>query len=341
MVRTLGRISRATPRARPRPAIGARGLASGAVRRLVAAGLSAILLVGLFGVAPTRAGLYDRFYANFAGEELMRAINADRRARGLPALASDSTLEGIARDRALVCPSNNRLTIRGRARDMAERDYLSHNIKGCSTGNGSAFDAFDLLRAFGYSYDAAAETIASNNYPSNAVTYRTGCAIGGSSCNGSIVVPRTVAVAERSFMNSSSHRAILLSSGYGRFGCAAWASGSGNHFFACYLVRSGSGQLDGTGPLIANVSGVGATFRAGATPTFTATASDRYSVLSDGYATIDGVRIRAWAWDHAGLSAKMAVEAPSLKAGSHTFRWWVRDASTRHRSVSFQFYVTR
>jgi hypothetical protein len=118
------------------------------------------------------------------------------------------------------------------------------------------------------------------------------------------------------------------------------ASGSSNHFFACYLVRSGSGSRRHR-PLIANVSGVGATFRAGATPTFTATASDGHSVLSDGYATIDGLRIRAWAWDHAGLSAKMAVEAPSLKAGSHTFRWWVRDASTRHRSVSFQFYVTR
>jgi hypothetical protein len=138
MVRTLGRISRATLRVRARPALGARGVTSGAVRRLVVAALSAILLVGLFGVAPTRAGLYDRFYANFAGEELRRAINAARRARGLPALASDSTRAGIARDRALVWPSNNRLTIRGRARDMAERDYLSHNIKGCSTSNGSA-----------------------------------------------------------------------------------------------------------------------------------------------------------------------------------------------------------
>lgn len=306
--------------------------------------LLVVVVVGVLAASwapPARAAAYDRFYANFAGEELMRAMNADRRARGLPLLAADSTLEGIARDRALACPSNKSLTIRGRARDMAERDYLSHAIKGCSDANGGTFDAFDLLRGFGYTFVAAGEDIANNNYPSSAVTYRTGCALGGGSCHGAITLPWTVAVAERSFMNSSQHRANILSTSYGRFGCAAWTSSAGFHFYACYFVRYGNGQLDGYGPVIGSVSGVGATFKAGSTPTFSATASDALSLLSDGYASLDGIRLRSWAWDHAGTSASMAVTVPALTVGTHTFRWWVRDASAHARARSFQFTVTR
>jgi uncharacterized protein YkwD len=310
-----------------------------AARRLAVAALAAILLGGALDAGPAAAAAYNRFYANFAGEELMRAMNADRAARGLARLATDSTLEGIARDRALVCPSNSSLVIRGRARDMADRGYLSHVIKGCNDSGGGAFDSFEFLRAFGYTYAAVGEVIATNSYPSSAVTYKTGCAIGGSDCHGSITLPWTVAVAERGFMNSSIHRSIILSSGYGRFGCGAWASSSGYHYFACYFVRDGNGHLDSSGPSISNLSGVGKTFKVGATPTFTASAADSLSVLSDGYASIDGVHIRNWAWDHAGRSATLSATAPPLKAGTHTFRWWVRDASTRHRVVSFQFYV--
>jgi uncharacterized protein YkwD len=289
--------------------------------------------------AAVRAAAYDRFYANFAGEELMRAINADRAARGLARYATDSTLERIARDRPLTCPSNANLTIRGRARDMAERGYLSHTIKGCKDASGGSFSSFDLLGAFGYTYTAAGENIADNNYPATAKTYKTGCNLYGSSCHGSIRLPWTVAVTERSWMSSKDHRANLLSTRYTRFGCAAWASSSGYHYFSCYFIRDGNGLLDKAGPSIGNVSGVGATFKVGATPTFTATATDGRSLLSDGYASIDGVHIRNWAWDHAGRSASLSAKAPPLKAGSHTFRWWVRDASTRARLVSFTFYV--
>ena len=296
------------------------------------------LLVGSVA-SPVRAAAYDRFYANFAGEELMRAMNADRAARGLPRLRTDPTLEAIARDRALACPSNKSLTIRGRARDMAERGYLSHAIQGCSDANGGSFDTFDFLHAFGYTYAAAAEDLHSNNYPTTATTYKTGCNIDGTGCHGSIRLPWTVAVAERSFMNSRLHRANILSTGYGRFGCAAWASSTGYHYYACYFVKDGSARLDGLGPVFSNVSGIGATFKVGATPTFTATATDALSLLSDGYATIDGVRIRNWAWDHAGRSAALSAIAPRLAAGTHTFRWWVRDASTRSRAYSFQFHV--
>jgi len=299
--------------------------------------LAALLLPA--GGIPARAAAYDRFYANFAGEELMRAMNADRASLGLAPLATDSTLEGIARDRALVCPSNASLTIRGRARDMADRGYLSHTIPDCTNSSGGAYDSFDLLKAFGYTYAAVGEDIGDNNYPSGAVAYATGCSLSGSGCSGSTTLPQTVAIAERAFMSSSGHRANLLSATYGRFGCGAWASASGYHYFACYFVQSGNGALDGTGPAIGQKSGVGGVFAAGSSPTFTASADDAHSLLSDGWAAIDGVHIRNWAWDHAGSTSSMSATAPALKPGTHTFTWWVRDASTRATSASFTFSV--
>jgi uncharacterized protein YkwD len=313
-------------------------------RRLVGLGATtlAIALSLLAGWAPTpaRGAAYDRFYANFAGEELMRAMNLDRVARGLAPLKPDATLEAIARDRPLTCPSNPNLTIRGRARDMADRQYLSHSIKGCTKAGGTAFTAFDLVKAFGYTYAAIGEDIADNNYPTNAVTYATGCNLGGGGCHGSTKLPWTVAVTERGFMNSSLHRANILSTSYGRFGCAAWNASSGYHYYACYFVYAGNGQLDGAGPAISNISGKGAVFKTGSTPTFTATATDSWSLLADGWAAIDGIRIRNWAWDHAGLSASLSARAPALKAGSHTFTWWVRDSSTHSHAVSFTFSVS-
>ncbi|HJW20913.1 MAG TPA: CAP domain-containing protein [Candidatus Limnocylindrales bacterium] len=311
----------------------------GAARRLAIAGLAGLLLAATFGVGSAGAAAYDRFYANFAGEELMRAMNADRVALGLPAYATDSTLEGIARDRALTCPSDKSLVIRGRARDMADRNYLSHSIKGCRDASGGAFDTFDLLHAFGYTFAAAAENIADNNYPASATTYKTGCSLSASTCHASITLPWTVAVAERGFMSSSSHRASILSTSYTRFGCAAWTSSTGYHYYACYFIRSGNGRLDTAGPGISSASGIGATFKTGSTPTFTATASDGLSLLSDGYVYLDGKLLRGWAWDHAGLSASLAATVPALTVGTHTLTWWVRDASTRAGSLSFQFKV--
>jgi uncharacterized protein YkwD len=310
----------------------------GAVRLLAAFAVVALALPAI--AQPAAAASYGHFSANFAGEELMRAMNKDRQARGLPALATDSTLEAIARDRAIACPSSPSLTIRGRARDMADRNYLSHSIKGCTDAGGGSFDAFDLLTAFGYTFAAAGEDIDSNNYPASRVSYRTGCNLSGGSCHGSIHLPWTVAVAERTFMSSSQHRANILSTSYGRFGCAAWASSSGYHYYACYFIKKGNGLLDGSGPAVSGLTGVGAHFKTGSTPTFSATFSDARSLLSDGYAAIDGVHISNWAWDHVGSSASISVTAPPLKAGTHTFTWRVRDASTRKRTVKFTFTVS-
>lgn len=308
--------------------------------RLTLAFTLAVLLAAVpRGAAPAQAAAYNQFYANFSGEELMRAMNADRAALGLAPLATDATLAAIARDRPTTCPSNRSLTIRGRARDMADRSYLSHAIKSCKDASGGTFDAFDLLSRLGYTFAGVAETIADNSYSASAVTYAMGCSLGGSSCHGTTALPWTVAVAERQFMSSTTHRAAILSRTYDRFGCGAWASSSGFHYFACYFVQTGNGYRDGTPPVVSKMSGSGGVFARGSRPTFTATATDAHSSLSDGWAAIDGVRIRSWAWDHVGSTASLAATAPALKSGGHTFTWWVRDASTHGGSTSFHFSV--
>jgi hypothetical protein len=310
--------------------------------RLVAAFFLAAVLVALLVPAPAgvvRAAAYDRFYANFAGEELMRAINADRVALGRSPYVADPVLEGIARDRPATCPSNASLTIRGRARDMADRGYLGHTVPGCQDATGAAFDTFSLLHLFGYGYASAGEAVANNDYPTRATTYATGCDVGGGSCRGSLTMPWTVARAEQTFMGSSLHRALVLSTTFTRFGCGAWNDASGTRVYACYFVSKGTGSSDTAGPALSSLSGKGASFAAGSTPTFTAVATDSQSVLSDGSAEIDGLRIKAWAWDHVGRSADLSAKAPPLAVGSHTFRWTVRDASTRSRTVSFTFTI--
>lgn len=306
---------------------------------LALAGLAAIAMPMLAGPSPAHAAAFDRFYANFAGEELMRAINLDRVALGIRPYARDATLEAIARDRAVACPSNSRLVIHGRVEDMAERGYFSHTIPGCTAADGTPFDTFDLLKRAGYSVVVRGEDISSNNYPFSAVSYAVGCSVTASACHGSTTLPWTVAVVERGFMGSVGHRANLLSTGYDRFGCAAWRSSGGSNLYSCYFTKGGNGTLDGTGPAIGGLTGVGAWYRTGSTVTFSASFNAGASVLSDGYVALDGHHVRNWAWDHVGAAAGTSVTIGSLKAGKHTLTWWARDASTNVNHVSLTFTV--
>jgi uncharacterized protein YkwD len=298
-----------------------------------------LLLVGLAAVPRADAAAYGRFYANFAGEELMRAINADRRALGRSALHADADLISLARDRPVKCPAKASLVIHGRARDMAERGYFDHVIPGCPDPADGTFDAFDLLAAAGYKAGVQGENIATNNYPSSARTYATGCSLGGSGCHGSITgVPWTVAVAERGWMGSSVHRDLVLSTTFTRFGCGAWSSSAGDHLYACYFVSSGSGRLDGSGPVI-DASGAATVIAKGATATFTASFGDARSALSDGFVALDGTHLRNWAYDHVGSDAATSVTTPPLTPGTHTLTWWVRDVATNTSRSIISFTV--
>ena len=118
------------------------------------------------------------FYTDFASEELMRLTNLDRRALGKSSLKVDQFLVSLARDREFKCPSNGN-TYRGRARDMAVRDYMSHSVKGCRKKNGSPFTIQTILRKHGYS-TYTGENIGVNNWPDTGATYKFGCSSSGS-----------------------------------------------------------------------------------------------------------------------------------------------------------------
>jgi len=294
-------------------------------------------LVARAGSPPgARAAAYDRFYADYQGEELMRVLNADRTALGKSAIPADPILIALARDTPVLCPKPSSLTVLGRVRDMAERGYWAHDVAGCTDSAGGTFDVFDMLGLIGYASTATAENLAKDNYPSSSTTYTTGCT--NPPCATVEGVPWNVATAEGGWMSSSTHRANLLGA-YSRFGCAAWMGAGGYAIYACIFASGSTSPSDTTAPTISGVTGENAAFPAGARPTFTATATDGQTRLSDGYASIDGVHVKDWAYDHGGPSASLSVSAPPLADGLHTFVWRIRDVATNARSYSFSFTI--
>lgn len=81
-------------------------------------------------------------------QELLRLINEQRAAYGLPALKFDAELQRVAKIKA---------------EDLVNNNYFSHN----SPTYGSPFD---MMKSFGITYKAAGENIAGNSTLSGAVT---------------------------------------------------------------------------------------------------------------------------------------------------------------------------
>ena len=145
------------------------------------------------------------------GAALMRLVSADRKALGKSSLAIDPSLVAIARNAPFACPTKSSLTITGRARDMAVRAYFSHDIKGCRHSDGTAYRAREILAVlYGYT-GSRSEIIHWNSAGTADTTYKVGCDSNGSNCKGgTMTVSKTVATAQRSFMASSTHRAVEL-----------------------------------------------------------------------------------------------------------------------------------
>ena len=109
-----------------------------ALRRATIALMLAATVVPAFAAAPRAPPTYSGFYADYSAMSLMRLTNIDRHALGRRQLKVDQYLVSLARDMPFTCPSNGN-TYRGRARDMAARDYLSHAIRGCRTTSGGTY----------------------------------------------------------------------------------------------------------------------------------------------------------------------------------------------------------
>jgi uncharacterized protein YkwD len=91
---------------------------------------------------------------------------------------------------------------RWRSKDMWDRNYFSHTIPSPPGG-----DVFDELHDRGICYQTAGENIAVNNYPDD----------------------QTAQVAFNGWMNSSGHRAIILSTSFNRVGIGAF-KGDGSEY---------------------------------------------------------------------------------------------------------------
>lgn len=119
--------------------------------------------------------------------------NAERANSGVAPLSADAQLVNVARQRSQT---------------MANTNCFSHS--GCGPS------AFDLLNGIGYSYRAAGENIAKNDYPDS----------------------QSVQIAMDQFMQSSVHRANILNSSFTRVGIGVALGANGMKYFT--IVFAGS-----------------------------------------------------------------------------------------------------
>ena len=308
-----------------------------ALRRAALALMLAATIVPAFAVAPVSAASYSGFYADFSSMALMRLTNLDRHALGRRQLKVDQYLVSLARDLPFTCPSNGN-TYRGRARDMAARDYLGHAIKGCKTSSGASYTVQNLLRHVGYS-TYTGENIGVNNWPDTGATYKYGCTSSGTSCKGSTKSTAPVATVQKMWMRSTGHRSNILNSNYDRFGCAAWDASDGNKYFACIFAKGGPKPIDTAYPTVGSLSDNTASAHKGDQLTFKASFGDGFR-LSDGWVKVDGVEKRGWAWDLDVTSAtqSLSIDPTKLSAGTHAIEWAVRDVAghVTRRTASFE-----
>jgi hypothetical protein len=307
-----------------------------ALRRATLALILATMIVPALVAAPASAATYSGFHADFTSMALMRLTNLDRHALGRSRLKVDQYLVSLARDQAFTCPSNGN-TIRGRSRDMAARDYLSHAVKGCRTSSGASYTVQNLLRHVGYS-TYTGENIGVNNWPNSGATYRYGCTSSGTRCKGSTKSTAPVATVQRMWMQSSGHRANILNSTYDRFGCAAWDASDGNKYFTCIFAKGGPKKVDTAYPSVGGMSDNSSSLRKGENLTFQATFGDGFR-LSDGWVKVDGVGKRGWAYDLNVTSntQTLSIDPATLTNGTHSIEWSVRDVAghVNRKSVSF------
>lgn len=121
-------------------------------------------------------------------QELYNLHNSHRAQNGLPSFRLETTLVHIARTRA---------------QDMAAKNYFSHTSPSGET-------AFTLMGQWSFSYTAAGENIARNDYPNQ----------------------QTVTIAMNGFMNSPGHRANILERDFNTVGIGVAVGANGMKYFA-------------------------------------------------------------------------------------------------------------
>ena len=175
----MGSLASELRRALGRPAAVGAGLA---VACLTATAILGSIPVSAISGSPTP---YDG--------ELFSLTNQDRASNGLAALAENSTLAAIGQARPYYGCSVS--PIYGRAADMLNRDYFSHQIPGCSADGGYVWP---IMSADGVNWRSAGENIGWNSGYSDPATE-----------------------VNTAFMNSAPHRANILGD-YNQLGTGSW-----------------------------------------------------------------------------------------------------------------------
>jgi uncharacterized protein YkwD len=172
----------------------------GGIRRSVVNASIALLLAAVAGFqlpgnAPVTARAATSFDNAAAEQQLFDLINQDRAQNGLGALVANPTLFNIARGAPHQVCANGQ-TYNGRAQDMIERQYFSHQIPPCGSY------VWPVITSYGVQWTQVGENIAWNNYspPSTSVID-----------------------ANTAFMNSAGHRANILGA-YNQVGVGAFAA---------------------------------------------------------------------------------------------------------------------
>jgi hypothetical protein len=292
---------------------------------------AAALIAGL--VAPASVGAWDYTTPkiDFLSEEAMRLINLDRSGNGKSTLYADTKLVNFARDLSWTCPNSSTTTIKGRARDMIDRNYFSHYIS-C---NGTSYSVIDIMKSkLGYT-GGRAEIIASSTYGVSATSYSWGCDSSGGSCNGTTTTAKSVQSAVYWWMHSSAHRSIILGD-YDRFGCGMWRSSGGKNIFVCNFAKGGPNPLDTTNPVVSGPTGNGYSYSQGSLVGLSASISDNFR-LAEGWVRLDavagtcsGTTIHTWAYNLNVTSEKHSFtwNTSGVPKGAHTIGWRVRDVAT-------------
>jgi uncharacterized protein YkwD len=135
-----------------------------------------------------------------ADSDLFALTNQDRTSNGFAALADDSALDSLA-EAAPYNGCSGAGTIYGRAQDMINRDYFSHQIPPCEEY------VWPMMSAFGVAFESAGENVG----------WESG--YGGGSASAEQV--------NTDFMNSPDHRANILNPSYTALGIGSATTASG------------------------------------------------------------------------------------------------------------------
>jgi uncharacterized protein YkwD len=180
-----------------------------------------------------------------AAAELVRLLNGERTANGLPELMVDPFLQWVARDGPVDCPDGTG-TMEGRSKDMALSGYFSHSLRLCPT-----YDIGDAVYAWGY-HSYSGEIVSWNGgYDYSSFPYQFGCDVREENCTGATTsAPTTVAMSAHGFMDSQGHRDNVLSIHFDRFACGAWESSAPDnyHYYTC-IFADGPGTAVAPDPL--------------------------------------------------------------------------------------------